>query len=274
MHQIHLLLDSHQPLVRRALVHHLHLASNKERLPLGHLPLVPLPSARLLPLVNFPSQSPLSAAHPRIVEGFLPLQDRGLQHSQLSGPIPLLLLNQSLDSPRSAVLVAERNQVNQYSAPQTLPLQIQPSGDPARLAQPQGPHLGKHLLSMRPTTRPPHLRNLRPPQLQHLVKPPYLLLRRLYRRSASLRQPPQHSVNQRLRLVSLPPLLLPLARMPQLVHSVNPPLPLVRERQLNRRLLAEVYHLYRQADPPAEPGPMQDLLPPILQMRSRRTSQA
>ena len=127
MHQIRLLLDSHQPLVRRALVHHRHLASNKERLPLGHLPLVPLPSARLLPLVSHPSQSLLSAAHPRMAERFLPLQDRGPQHSQPPGPIPLLLLDQSLDSPRSAVLVAERNQVNQYSAPQTLPLQIQPS---------------------------------------------------------------------------------------------------------------------------------------------------
>ena len=264
MHQIRLLLDSHQPLVHRALVQLRHLASNKERLPLGHLLLVPLPSARLLPLVNPPSLSPLSAAHPRIADHFLPLQDRGHQHSQPPGPIPLLLLDQSSDSPRSAVLVAERNQVNQYSAPQTLPLQIQPSGDPARLAQPQGTHLGKHLLSMRPTTRPLHLRNLRPLQLQHLVNPPYLLLRRLYRHSASLRQIPQHSVNQRLRLVSLPPPLLPLARMPQLAHSVNPLLPLVPERQLNSRPLAGVYRLYHQADPPAETSPMQNLLPPIL----------
>jgi len=127
---------------------------------------------------------------------------------------------------------------------------------------------------MRPTTRPLLLGNLRPPQLQHLVKPPYLPLHRLYRHSANLHQIPQHLVNQRRHLVSLPPPLLPLARMPQIVHSVNPRLPLVRERQLNSRPLAEAYHLYHQADPLVETSPMQSLLPPILQMRSRRTSQA
>ena len=116
MHQIPLLLGSHQPLVRRALVQRRHLASNKERLLLGHLLLVPLP------LVSPPSLSLLSAAHPRMAEDFLPLQDRGHQHSQLPGPIPLRLLDQSSDSPRSAVLVAGRNQVNQHSTPQTLPL--------------------------------------------------------------------------------------------------------------------------------------------------------
>jgi len=115
-------LGSHQPLVRRALVQRRHLASSKERLLLGHLPLVPLPSARLLPLVSPPSLSLLSAAHPRMAEDFLPLQDRGHQHSQLLGPIPLRRLDQSSDSPRSAVLVAGRNQVNQHSTPQTLPL--------------------------------------------------------------------------------------------------------------------------------------------------------
>lgn len=274
MHQIRLHLGSHQPLVRRAPVQRLHLASNKERLPLGQLLLVPLPSARLLPMVSPPSLSLLSAAHPRIAEGFLPLQDRGHQHLQPLGPIPLRLLDLSSDSPRSAVLVAGPNQVNQHSASQTLPLQIQPSGDPARLARPQGPDLDKHLLSMRPTTRLLLLGNLRPPQLQHLVKPPYLPLHRPYRHSANLYQMLRHSVTQRRHLVSLPPPLLPLARMPQIAHSVNPTLLLVRERQLNSRPLAEAYHLHRQADPQAETSPMQSLLPPILQMRSRRTGQA
>lgn len=226
--------------------------------------------ARHLPLVSPPSLSLLSAAHLRIAEGFLPLQDRGHQHSHLPGPIPLLLLDQSSDNPRSAVLVAGCNQVNQRSAPQTLPLQIQPSGDPARLAQHQGPDLDKHLLSTRPTMQPLLLGNLHRPQLQHLVNLPYLLLHRLYQHSANPRQIPQHSVNQRRHLVSLPSPLLPSARMPQLVPSVNPTLPLVRGRQLNSRPLAEAYRLYHQA----EPSPMQSLLPPILQMRSRRTSQA
>ena len=273
VHQTLLLLDSHQPLVRRPLVQRQHLASNRGRLPLGHLLLVPLPSARLLPLVSPPSLSLLSGTRPRIAEGFLPLQDRGHQHSQPPGPIPPLLLDQSSDSPRSAVLVARLNQVNQYSALQTLPLQIQPSEDPAHLAQLLGPDLGKHLL----TTRPLLLGNLRRPHLQHLVNPPYLPLHRLYHHSANLRQIPQRSVNQRRHLVSPPPPLLPLARMPQLaqlVHSVNPPLPLPRERRLNSRPLAEAYHLYRQADPLAEPSPMQRLLRPILQTRGRRTGRA
>jgi hypothetical protein len=210
----------------------------------------------------------------RIAEGFLPLQVRDHQHSQSPGPIPLRLLDQSSDSPRSAALVVGGNQVNQHSAPQTLPPQIRPSGDPARLVQPQGPDLDKHLLSMRPTIRPLLSGNLRPLQLQHLVKPPYLPLRQLYCHSASLHQIPQHLVNQRRHLVSLPPPLLPLARMPQIVHSVNPPLPSVHECQLNSRPLAEAYHLYRRADPLAKTSFMQSLLPPILQMRSRRTSQA
>ena len=273
VHQILLLLDSHQPLVRRALVQRQRLASNRERPPLGHLLLVPLPLARLLPLVSPPSLSLLSATRPRIAEGFLPLQDRGHQHSQPPGPIPPLLLDQSSDSPRSAVLVARLNQVNQYSALQILPLQIQPSGHPTHLAQLQCPYLGKHLL----ITRPLLLANLRPPHLQHLVNPPYLRLHRLYHRSANLRQMPQRSVNRRRHLVSLLPPLLPLARilqLAQLVRSVNPPLPLPREPRLNSRPLAEAYHLHRQADPLAESSPMQSLLRPILKMRGRRTSQA
>jgi hypothetical protein len=80
--QPHLHSDSPQPLVLKALVQRQHLASNKGHRPLEHLLLVPLPSVRLLPLVNLPSSSLLSATRPQIPEDFPPLRDQAHQPSQ------------------------------------------------------------------------------------------------------------------------------------------------------------------------------------------------
>jgi hypothetical protein len=249
-----LLLDSPRLLVPRALIRR--LASNKELLPLGHRLLAPLPSVRHLLLVNLPSPSQCSAAQPRIVEGFLPSLDQGHRHSRPPRQTLLPLLDQFSDNLRSAVLQAGRNQVNQRSAPLALP--IQPLGDPARSAQPQGPDLGK-LLSVRPIAQRLHSGNLRPAQLQHLAKPPHLLLHRRFRRLVSLHQIPRHSVNQRRYLVNLP--LLP---------SVNQHLPLAHEPQLSSRPLAKAH---RRTVLQEDKSRMQGLLPPISQIRSRRTGQ-
>ena len=97
------------------------------------------------------------------MEGFLPLLDQGHLHSQPPRAILLPLLDQFSDSLRSAVLMAGCNQVNQHSALLTLSLQIQPSGDPTRLAQPQGPDLGQRLLSVWSITQLLLSGNMRPP---------------------------------------------------------------------------------------------------------------
>lgn len=260
VHQPRFLLDSLQPLVPRLLVQRQHLASHKELLPLGHLLLVPLPLARLLPSDSRPWPSPLSAAQLRIVEVFLLSLDQDHQHSQLPRPIQLPLLDQFSGSLHLAVLVAGRNQDSQYSAPPTLPPQIQPSQGPAPSAQRQGPDLGRRHLSMLRIMHPLPLGNLHPLQLQH--SPKHLrqpLFRRRHRHSASPRQVPQHLVNRRRYLVSLPPLPL----------SVNQALSSV-QHQLNNQPLARLCQHHRVV-PRVHRSLMHSLLPPISQMRSRRT---
>src|SRR6267154_2535671 len=261
VHQPRFLLDSLQSLAPRVLVQRQHLASNKELLPSGHLLLVPLPLARLLPSDSRPWPSPLSAAQLRIVEAFLLLLDQDHQHSQLPRPIQLPLPDQFSGSLHLAVLVAGLNQDNQYSAPPTLPPQIQPSQGPAPLARRQGPDLGRRLLSMLRITHPPPLGNLHPLQLQHSPKhlrPP--LLRSRHRHSAIPRQVPQHLVNRRRYLVSLQPLPL----------SVNQALSSV-QHHLNNRPLARLCHQYHRVVPWVHRSLMHSLVPPISQMRSRRT---
>jgi hypothetical protein len=261
VHQSWFLLDSPQPLASRVLVQLQHLASNKELLPSGHLVLVPLPLARLLPSDNRPLPSPLSAAQLRIAEAFLLLLDQVHQHSQLPRPIQLPLLDQFSGSLHLAVLVAGRNQDSQYSAPPTLPPQIQPSQDPAPWAQRQGPDLGRRLLSMLPITHPLPLGNLHPLQLQHSPKQlRQPLPRRRHRHSASLRQVPQHLFNRRRHSVSLPPLPL----------SVNQALFSV-QRQLNNQPLAKLCRQYHKVVPRVHRSLMQSLLLPISQMRGRCT---
>jgi hypothetical protein len=261
LHQPRFLLDSPQPLAPRVLVQRQLLASNKELLPSGHLLLVPLPLARLLPSDSRPWPSPLSAVQLRIVEAFLPLLDQVHQLSQLPGPIQLPLLDQFSGSLHLAVLVAGRNQDSQHSAPPTLPPQIQPSQGPAPLAQPQGPDLGRRLLSMLRITHPLPLGNLHPLQLQH--SPKHLrqpLLRRRHRHSASLRQVLRHLVNRRRYLVILPPLPL----------SVNQALSSV-QHQPNNQLLAKLCRQYHRVVSQVHRSLMQNPLPPISQTRSRRT---
>jgi hypothetical protein len=266
------LLDSPRPSAPKVLVQRQLLTSNKELLPSGHPLSVPLPLASLLPLVSLPFPSLLSAAQLRMVEGFLLLLDQDHQLSQPPRPIQLPLLDQFSDSLHLAVLVADRNQDNQHSAPPTLPRQLQPSRGPVPLAQHQGPDLGKRLLSV--VTHPPPLGNLHPLQLQHspkhLRQPP---LHRRQRHSASLRQIPQHSVNRRRYLVSLPPLPL-LVKKPQPLLLVNQTLPSVPQHQPHSQPLDKLCRQYHRAAPRMRPNLMQNPLPPISQMRSRRSGQA
>ena len=261
VHQPRFLLDSPRSSAPRVLVQRQHLASNKELLPLEHLLSVRLPLARLLPSDSRPWLSLLSAAQLRIVEAFLLLLDRDHQHSQRPRPIQLPLLDQFLVSLHLAVLVAGRNQDSQYLAPPTLPPQIQPSRGPAPLAQRQGPDLGRRLLLMLRITHPLPLGNLHPLQPQyspkHLRQP---LLHRRHRHSDSLRQVPQHLVNRRRYLASLPELRL----------SVNQALPSV-QHQPNNHPLAKLGCQYHKVVLRMHRSLMQSLLPPISQLRSRRS---
>lgn len=230
MQQTPLLLDSPQPLAPRVLVQRRHLVSTKDLLPLGRLLLVPLPSVSPLPLVNLPSPSLPTGVQLRIMQGFLPLLGQGHQRSHPLRPILLPPPDQFSDSLRSAVLVAECKQVNQHLVPPILPRQVQPLEDLAPLAQRQSSDLGKRLLSESPITQPLLSDKLCPLQLQHL-HPRHPLRPRQHRHSASLRQMPRQLVNQRQYLASIHPPLLP---------SVNQPLPLVRQRQLNSQHLAKL----------------------------------
>jgi hypothetical protein len=104
------------------------------------------------------------------------------------------------------------------------------------------------------------LGNLHPLGLCHSPKHLRQPLLRRRRHSASLRQVPQHLVNRRRYLVSLPPLPL----------SVNQALSSV-QHQLNNPPLAKLCRQYHRVVPRVHPSLMQRLLPPISQMRSQRT---
>jgi hypothetical protein len=261
VHQPRFLLDNPQPSAPRVLVQRQHLASNKGLLPSGQLLLVPLPLARLLPSDSRPWPSPLLAAQLRIAEAFQHLLDQDHRHSQLPQPIQPPLLDQFSGSLHSAVLVAGRNQDSQYSAPPTLPPQLQLSRGPAPWPQRQGPDLGRLLPSTLRITHPLPLDNLHPLQLHH--SPKHLrqpLLRRRHHHSASLLQVPQHLVNQRRYLVSPLPLLLSVS---QDLSSV--------QHQLNNQPLAKLCRQYHRVVPRVHRSLMQSLLPPISQMQSLRT---